>query len=819
MRAPLSWLREYADLPADADPREIAARWVAGGFEVEGIDIPASHITGPLLVGEVVSYDEEEHSNGKTIRWCQVTTGAGEPRGIVCGARNFSVGDHVVVALPGAVLPGGFEIGARKTYGHVSDGMICSQRELGLGDDHTGILVLSPDTEVGADAVRAFGLDDPIFDLAIGPDRGYCLSIRGLARELATSYGVAFSDPAAVAPPAEGGTPPRIEDPSGCDRFVVLDIRGIDTTRATPSWMAARLAACGMRSISLVVDVTNYVMLELGQPLHAYDAGLVRGVLGVRRGRDGEKVETLDGVTRDIDPDDLVIVDDSGVIGLAGVMGGASTEINPATTDILLEAAHFEPTSIARSARRHKLGSEASRRFERGVDTALPPHAAARAAELLVEFGAASLGGRAESSVAIDVPAIAMHVALPTRVTGITVTADEVLGYLTAVGCTVRGDEELSVTPPTWRPDLTDPFDLVEEVARLHGYDNVPSLLPSIPPGRGLTARQRFRRRLGTALAGRGLVETPTYPFVSPAIFDALGLPADDPRRTALTLANPMSEEEPLLRTTLLPGLLGALRRNVGRGLSDLALFETGLVFRPDPAAPAPPRLGVSRRPSGDELSAIFRAIPAQPERVAAVLAGHREQHGWWGSGRMANWADSVEVAHTVAWAAGVSIEVRADEHAPWHPGRCAALYVGDRLVGHAGELHPRVVAALDLPERTCAMELDLDLLLAELPPPVTAPVLSAYPPATLDVALVVDAAVPAGEVAAALRSGAGELLEAIRLFDVYEGPQLGEGKKSLAFALRFRAPDRTMTTEEATAARDAAVAEAALRTGAQLRR
>jgi phenylalanyl-tRNA synthetase beta chain len=827
MRAPLSWLREHVAIPPDATARDVAARFVRAGFEVEGLDLPAAQLIGPLVVGEVVSFEEEEHPNGKTIRWCQVSTGSGDPRGIVCGARNFAAGARVAVALPGTVLPGGFEITARKTYGHVSDGMICSARELGIGDDHTGILVLPPETAVGADAVRVLGLDDPVFDLAVTPDRGYCLSVRGLARELATAYGVAFRDPADVVPTAaEAGVPPRIEDPTGCDRFVALSVTGVDPNRTTPDWLTRRLYACGMRPISLVVDVTNYVMLELGQPLHAYDAPLVHGVLGVRRALDGEKLETLDGVVRSMHVDDLVIVDDSGAIGLAGVMGGTTTEINAATSAIVLEAAHFDPDAIAAASRRHKLSSEASRRFERGVDADLPQHAAARAGQLLVEHGGATIVGRAEAGAPRQRPAITLRADLPARVAGVAIDTESVTRFLAAVGCTVDGPAEsaaqgvadLSVRPPSWRPDLTDPYDLVEEVVRLHGYEAVPSELPRVPPGRGLTSRQRLRRRIGTALAALGFVEAPCYPFLSAAVFDALGFPADDARRRALTLANPLSDEEPLLRTTLLPGLLAALRRNLARGLGDVALFETGLVFRPESGAPRPPRLAVDHRPSEAELASVAAGVPAQPERVAVVLVGLRELPGWWGPGRTGTWSDAVEAARTVAWAAGVELAVAADEHPPWHPGRCAGLYAAGRLVGHAGELHPRVVSALDLPERACAMELDLDLLAPGDGPLVLAPALSTYPPATQDVALVVDRSVPVADVTTALREGAGELLEAVRLFDVYEGPQVGADKKSFAFALRFRAADRTLTSAEASAARDAAVAEATRRTGAELR-
>jgi phenylalanyl-tRNA synthetase beta chain len=396
-----------------------------------------------------------------------------------------------------------------------------------------------------------------------------------------------------------------------------------------------------------------------------------------------------------------------------------------------------------------------------------------------------------------------------------------VVAHLRAVGCAVDelDGRQLRVTPPSWRPDLTDPHDLVEEVARLRGYDAIPSRLPVAPAGRGLTEPQRLRRRVGRALAAAGFVEAPSYPFVGEGVWDALGLPADDARRDALRILNPMSDNEPLLRTTLLPGLLTALRRNVGRGSNDAALFEVGQVFRPRPGQPgAAPVLGVDRRPSDRELAEQAAALPDQPTRVAGVLAGLREPRGWWGAGRPATWADAVDTAREVGSSLGLRLEVRSDEHAPWHPGRCAALLHEGRLAGHAGELHPRVVAALGLPERTAAFELDLAGLLASAGAPVTAPVVSTYPVATSDVALVVDDGVPAAEVEEALRQGAGPLLEALRLFDVYAGEQVGGGRRSLAYAMRFRAPDRTLTTEEVTAARDAAVAEASRRTGAQLR-
>lgn len=823
MRVPLSWLREHVELPPSESARDVAARLIRAGLEVETVDEVGADLKGPLLVGRVLEFAEETHKNGKTIRWCQVDVGEDESRGIVCGARNFAEGDLVVVVLPGAVLPGGFAVSARKTYGHVSDGMICSARELGLGDDHTGIIVLAPDEgRPGDDAIPLLGLRDDVLDIAVTPDRGYALSIRGIAREVATAYGTPLRDPAAIAVNVEGaGYPVKVEDADRCPVFAARTVTGFDPSAPSPRWLQRRVQLAGMRPISLAVDITNYVMLELGEPIHGYDRALLSGAIGVRRARPGEKLTTLDDVVRDLDPDDLLITDDSGPIGLAGVMGGATTELGPSTTDIVVEAANFEATGIARTARRHKLFTEGARRWERGVDPALPAVAAQRVVELLVELGGATAepGGTLVGAPPVP-PAIEIDAALPSRVVGVEYPAEDVAHKLATIGARVTPIESgrLSVVPPTWRPDLTDPYDLVEEVARLHGYEAIPSVLPVAPPGRGITFAQRLRRRIERAVSGAGYVEAPTYPFMGEAELDALQLPADDARRQTVALANPLSDEQPYLRTTLLPGLLAALRRNVGRGSVDVALYEAGLVFRPGPdPLPAPPVLPVDRRPSDTEMAALEAALPAQPRRIAVALCGNWEPPGWWGRPRPVSWADAVEAARTVARAAGVELAVRNDVHAPWHPGRCAALYVGDRLVGHAGELHPRAIEAFGLPPRTCAMELEIDRLdVAD--EPVPAPSVSTFPVATQDVALVVDASVPAAEVEAALRDGAGALLESMRLFDVYEGPQVAEGKRSLAFALRFRAPDRTLTVEETTAARDAAVAEARSRTGAELR-
>ncbi|MFC9396093.1 phenylalanine--tRNA ligase subunit beta [Streptomyces sp. NPDC057027] len=841
MRVPLSWLREYVDLPATATGRDVQAKLISAGLEVETVEQLGAGLTGPLVVGKVLTIEELTEFK-KPIRFCTVdvgqANGTGEPQEIICGARNFAEGDKVVVALPGAVLPGDFRIAERKTYGRVSRGMICSGDELGMGDDGThGIIVLPPEHEVGTDATVLLELFDEVLDIAVTPDRGYCLSMRGVARETATAYGLPLRDPALLDVPAPNsyGYPVQIADPLGCDRFTARTVVGLDPEARSPIWLQRRLQKAGMRPISLAVDITNYVMFELGQPLHAYDRTRIDGPIGVRRAAAGEKITTLDGVKRVLDTGDLVITDNRGPIGLAGVMGGADTEIaDPVTdpetgivtgtTEVVIEAAHFDAISIARTARRHKLGSEASKRFERGVD----PQAAAAAAQRCVDLLVLLAGGTAEAGVTeIAAPSaphtITMPANHPDKVAGVDYGREIVVRRLQEVGCDVYGQDELVVTVPSWRPDLYVPNDLAEEVIRLEGYENLPSTLPKPPAGRGLTDRQRVHRRVGRALAGAGYVEALNYPFIGEQALDQLGLDADDDRRRLVKLVNPLSDEEPALRTTLLPGLLGALRRNDSRGSHDLALFETGLVFRPTEGQPGVAvRLGVDRRPSDEEIARVNAALPAQPRRAAVVLAGAREQAGWWGKGRPSDWADAVEAGRTVAAEAGVELIISADQHAPWHPGRCAAFHVevdGEKvLVGHAGELHPRVVKAYGLPARACAMEIDLDLLEKANQGPVKAPRISSFPVATQDVALVVASGVPAADVEAALTEGAGELLESIRLFDVYTGDQLGEGSKSLAYALKFRAPDRTLTVDEASAARDAAVALAAERTGAVLR-
>ncbi len=832
MRVPVQWLGEHVDLPEGLSAEELAARLTAFDLKLE--EIVSAGITGPLTVGRVLAISPEEQKNGKTINWCRVDVGAHNApsvpdapgddvpsRGIVCGAHNFGVGDLVVVSLPGTYLPAlGFEIGSRKTYGHVSDGMICSTAELGLPGDASGILVLPEDgAEPGDDALAVLGLDDVVLDLEVNPDRAYALSIRGVARDAAIAFGVPFHDPADLeAVPAGDGYPVTLDDPA-CQLFAALEVTGFDPTRPSPDWMVRRLEQAGMRGISLAVDVSNYVMLEIGQPNHAYDRAKLVGPLRARRATAGESITTLDEVERVLTPDDLVIADDAGPVGIAGVMGAAHVEIDDSTTDIVIEAALFDPATVFHAGRRHRLTSEAGKRNERGVDTTIHARTVTRVAQLLVEHGGGTIAptttlvGQAPEPATITLP-----VALPARVTGVDVDAKAVVEALEANGCEVELDHDtVSVTAPPWRPDLTDPYDVVEEVLRVVGYDQVPSILPHAPAGRGLTTAQVLRRRAGLVLAGAGLVEVKTFPWAGPADFDRLQLPPDDPRRDQVLLENALSAEEPGLTTTLLTGVLRALALNVGRGHADVQLVETGRVFLPTHRGSAPIH-GVDRRPTPEELAALDAALPRQPQHVALALIGDRARGGWSSVARPVGWGDAVAIVRRLAEALHVEVEVRQGDLLPWHPGRCAEIVLpdGGEVVGHAGELHPRAARAYGLSGVVAAAEIDLDALIAAAPAVGPKPSFSTFPVAKEDLALVADVSVPVATVQAALEA-ASPLIESVRLFDAYEGAQIGDGRRSLAFSLRLRAPDRTLTDEDLGAARSAAVA-AAEAVGATLR-
>ncbi|WP_062076398.1 phenylalanine--tRNA ligase subunit beta [Demequina globuliformis] len=900
-KVPLKWLEESVSLVDGHTAEDVAAALAKVGLEEEGIE--GGGVSGPLVIGRVMTLVKEVASNGKTVNYCRVDVGEhNDPagpghkpdnkeeypasKGIVCGAHNFHEGDYVVCILPGGVLPGNFAIGGRKTYGHWSDGMICSAKELALGEDHDGIIVLaspSGESEVtfpglvsdedlvpGASAISLLGLDEATLEINVTPDRGYSFSVRGVAREYSHATGQEFRDPADV--PVTGtagdGFAVVVEDQApvrgtvGCDRFVARRLRGFDPTAASPAWMKRRLDQAGMRPISLAVDVTNYVMLELGQPLHAYDLGTLTEPIVVRRAHAGEKLTTLDDATRSLHTEDLLIADSLGghgarAIGMAGVMGGAETEVSDVTTDILLEAAHFNPISIARTARRHKLGSEASRRFERGVDTRVQLAAVERALRLMQTHG----GGEIEDvytdvDTTVAPAAIAMDVAFPSLIVGVEYSPEEVVAALEEVGCAVVaiGDSpeeqihralhpldyetfgglligssegisadlvsRVLVTPPTWRPDLTEPVNLVEEVARLRGYDNLPSVLPVAPPGRGLTHGQRVRRSVARTLAESGLTEVLTYPFIAESRLDELGIPDVDPRRDVVRLANPLSAELPLMRTTMLASLVDAVKVNLGRGEQDIAVYELGRAYQAKNIGDVAIADHTDGRITPDEIRALNEALPGQERRVAGIMAGNRVRAGWNGHATAWSWEDSLAAVERVARAAGVEIVVTQGSRMPWHPGRGATYWLPTgEFVGHAGELHPKVCETLGLPARSVAFEVVLDPLIDAGEGTIVGAVpVSQQVVAKEDFAFVVSREVAAGDLVAAVREAGGDVVEDATVFDVYEGEQIGEGLKSVAVNVRLRAADHTLSGDEVLAVREAIIAAAAEQFEAQLR-
>ena len=839
MRVPLSWLAEYVDLPGDVTPEDVMAELVKVGLEEE-----AAHrfeVTGPLVVGEVLEFAEEPQSNGKTIRWCQVrvaatglkaSDGGEDVRGIVCGASNFAVGDKVVVCLPGSTLPGDFKIAARSTYGHTSDGMLASARELGLSDDHAGILLLKSlglDPKVGTDAIALLHLDETAAEINVTPDRGYCLSIRGVAREYSHAAKVPFRDPIGNASPElYDGFPLVIDDKAplrdrpGVSRFVLRAVKGVDVSRPTPPWMIARLKMAGMRSISLVVDITNYVMLEVGQPLHAYDLDTLVGGITVRRAKVNETITTLDGQTRKLHTQDLLIADDEGPIGIAGVMGGERTEVSASTKDVLIEAANFDPVSIARSARRHKLPSEASKRFERGVDHSVAKFAVARVVQLL-EVHANGTGEPTGSDYRAYEPLkpIFLPADYAFSLTGVEYGYEQQAELLREVGCMVATVADgFEVTAPTWRPDITHKSDLVEEIARIAGYDLIPARLPVAPPGRGLTKSQRLTRLVSNTLASAGLTEVLNYPFVSQESNHFFN--ADD--QPAITLANPIQSEFSQMRLSLLPNLLDAAKRNISRGLQNLAIFEIGSVFHPESGNAAKAVLpSIAQRPTDAQLGALNALLPRQPKHLAAVFVGDSTPEQVSQKATEAGYQDAVQVVRLLEHALGLQLSLKQSEPKGFHPGRSAEIlaHVEERTVtvGSVGELDPTLAPGLDLPRRVGVLEIDLDALIASAPEVLKAGPIWVMTAATQVLTLVVGATVPAEDVRMIILQGAGELLESAVLTDDYRGENVAEGQKALTFALRFRAEDRTLTQVEASEARDSAVALAEKTFGASIRK
>jgi phenylalanyl-tRNA synthetase beta chain len=801
MRVPLSWLADHVDV--DVSAADLAERLTFAGIEVETIHRVGEELAG-ILTARVLEI--EQHPDADRLVLVRIDAG-GEDRWVVCGVRNFAPGDVVPWAAPGAKLPGGIEVGRREVRGQWSDGMLASARELGVFDDHSGILVLPPDTPVGADLVGEVGLRDTVLDVKTAPNRGDVLSMRGIAREVAMLLGTELKPldltVLEAGPPAAGLASVAVEDAEGCPLYAARVVEGLDAARPAPLWMARRLYLYGMRPLGAVVDVTNYLLLDQGQPLHAFDLDRVPGRrIVVRRAREGETLRTLDGRDRRLTAEDTLITSGEQALALAGIMGGEDSEVRQDTTRVLIESAHFPPATVRRTMRRLGMSTEGGQRWARGVDPDGAEPVCDQAARLMASLaGGTVAAGRLRAGPGVgERPAIRLDWARSAVRLGAPADPGFAAGHLRAVGCRteVPDDRTVVAVPPSWRFDLELWADLEEEVARRWGYDQIPATLPGATGGR-LTDEQRLRRQARQALAGMGVTEAQTYPFSSQAALDRLGLDPDDPRRRALRLANPLSEEAPELRTTMLPGLAEVARRNLARGLPGVAVYELGAVFLPD----------------GDDPD----GLPAEPLTLGLLLSGQRPAGRFDDPTPPFDFADVKGVVEGLVAALGVEgVGYRAEGPMPYHPGRCAAVLVGQRPVGLLGQLHPRVAAALELPAASFAAELEVAPLLAAVPRMRPAPTPSPYPELSFDVAFLVPPGVAAGDLEAVLREAAGELLTRLTLFDAYEGPPLPPGHRNLAYRVALQAADRTLTDRDGTAVRDRMAAAARERLQATLR-
>lgn len=809
MRVPWSWLSELVDL-AGITPAELARVLSAGGLEVESIAYPFAGTSG-VRVAEVQALEPVEGSDRLSL--VQAFDGE-DVHAIVCGASNFAVGDRVPAALPGATLPGGVAIGAKALMGVTSQGMLASAKELRVGDDHSGIWLLGADAPLGADVRDWLGLDDAVLDLDVNPDRGYALSLWGVARDVAALTGAGLTLPSVPAAPAgTTGVDVTLEAREACRRFTGVAVEGVTVLPSSPQ-VQCRLIAAGVRARSNVIDATNLAMLETGHPVHGYDRELLRGGIVVRHATAGETLTTLDDVERSLDPDDLLITDDRGAIGLAGVMGGASTEMGPTTTAVYVESAAWTPQAVLRTARRHQLFSEASSRFEKTVPPQTALDGAVWAAQRVAELAGGTLAGSFDSDPDVGPPApIVLRPRRAAYTLALDLDAGQQSALLARIGCTSEpGDGAtgtVTVHPPAYRPDLQIEEDLYEEIARLHGYDRVPETLPSTgQPGRRSPSGEATRT-VRRALAGGGWTEVQTFPFVAHRDLARLALSDGDPRSRPVALVNPLSQTEEVLRTTLLPGLFRVVGHNAARQVGDATIFEVGHVFLPptqqEPGADGGPEQVV---------------LPAEPVMLGLAAYGPFERGRHDRETRHADVFDLLGAADLVRRAVGLPpLAVRAVEEAPYHPGRAARLALGGTDVGTVGELHPRVTEAFQLPRRTLAGELRLDALVANgvLTPTAHAP--SPLPGVRFDVAVIVDETVAAQAVEEAVREGAGERLTELALFDVFRGPQLGEDRKSLAYRLRLDDPSRQLTDADARTAIEAVAATVSRRLGGTLRR
>ncbi len=784
MRVSYNWLQEFVDL--DISPQELAGRLTLAGIAVERVEETGKDIE-KVVTGRIETISA--HPNADKLVVTEVNTGT-EKLQIVTAATNVREGDVVPVAVEGARLAGGLVIKRARLRGLESRGMMCSGRELGIDpatmspEEAHGIMILPPGTPLGKDAKKVLGLDDAILELDLTPNRGDCLSVIGVAREAAALLGLPLRQPQAVFPELaeniSGKVQVEIEARDLCRRFVGRLVKNV-RVGSSPLWMQQRLRDAGIRPISNIVDVTNYVMLELGQPMHAFDYNLVReGRIIVRRGREGEKITSLDGVERELTPDMLAITDPSGPLAIAGVMGGLATEINNKTTAVLLESAYFDPTSIRKTSKALGLRSEASLRFEKGIDIDGCARAAARAVQLItgMEAGEAVAGMVDNYPGAVPEKTLSLRPERVAHILGVEVPREETRNILTSLRFKVEDTvDELLVTVPTYRVDVSREIDLIEEIARMYGYNRIPATLPYGPSTAGIKTReQSFLARIQELLAGSGLYEVVTYSFTHPRVFDRMKLSANSSLRNTVKIKNPLSEENSVMRTMMLPGLLEVLARNYSRRVYNGAVFELGRVFDLREDASLPEERMV--------LSAASMGRTAGNWKVPS-----REMDYYYLKGVLENLFLRLGTA---------PVTFRPETANPsFHPGRTASLEAGNKTFGVLGELHPDVLEKFDLPEKVTALELDLAGLQAVSDQPLQYGVLPRFPGIERDIAIIVGQDTPAAEIMDTIRSAGGEMLQAVSLFDLYRGAQVPGGCQSMAFSLKFQAIDRTLTDAE----------------------
>lgn len=775
-----NWLKEFVD--CNLSPEELAHLLTMLGLEVEGMRTIGSDMDD-IIVARVE--EKNQHPNADKLSLCKVDNGR-EILSVVCGAQNFKAGDMVALAQVGAVLPGDFRIKKSKIRGEESCGMLCSERELGLSAESDGIMILDPQSRIGVPLFESLGLKDTIFEIGLTPNRADCLSVIGIAREIGAKLGTKVRYPVHSVPeeglPVEQIATVQVEDSAGCPRYTARFVSGC-TIGPSPAWLVNRLTAVGMRSINNVVDITNYVLLEYGHPLHAFDFKLLAGgKIIVKRAGEGDAFTTLDGQERVLSPDDLTICDGEKPVALAGIMGGQNSEINDATTDILIESACFEPTMVRRTSKRLGIHTESSHRFERGADVGNLTRPLDRAASLMAELA----GGRVSTGI-LDVypePAaprsITLRLERVNQMLGLELSTTEVEIILLNLefGVTVADDGLFSITVPTFRVDIEREIDLIEEIARLNGYENIPATMPRVRINSDRPSRRRaLESKVRDLLVSNGLSEIVNYSFINPSAIEKVLLGEDDARRNMLPILNPLTEEQSVMRTSLLPGLLDVACRNASFRLMDLQLFEMRRIYLPV---------------EGSEL-------PDEPLHAAGLLTGARDQAGWNRGRELVDFYDVKGIVENIVAALNLSdvSYIASMTESYYHPGKSCAAVAGGTRFATMGELHPAVQETYGFDQPLYYFEIDLEKLvsLSSGTLSVTAP--PRFPDTFRDIAMLIDNELETGTVLDCIRSNRIKELGKVELFDVYTGSHVPDGQKSIAVRIRYCSQDRTLTDEE----------------------